>query len=361
MKDPFYGRMPYNLLLVQMSSLAEIVHALPAFGALKRKYPKTRYYWLADARYKPLLGSFEGLEQVITFDRPTVTRNLKSLDRFWKAIGFIVAFIRILRNLKFSIAVVFQSLFRSTFFSRAGGARVRLGFNRWAQGSWFGLTNRVSVPKKQHVIMKNLELLKGTGLDQRPNRLAIPLGDEVRKKVMDFLEAYQLSPDQVMAICPAASQPAKQWTVEGYAALADRIVTGHGLTPLILCGPGEEAMGKKIFGAMKQKGLVGAPLDLPSLAAALEMVQYVVAPDTGPLHLAAAMGTPVVGLYGPTDPELTGPFWEPHQVLRHSEARTLSSRKQRKMDEPSDSMKALLVDDVYAACETLWQSCSSGE
>ncbi len=354
MKDPLHGVTPFNLLIGRMSALGDIIHTLPAYHALKKRYPRTRFSWMVDEPYRHLLESFDELE-VVSFDRPEVTKELKTLQWFWKAVGLILAFAHRLYRMKLVAAIVFQPLLRSSLFARLSFARVRIGFNRFAEGGWLLNNVRISVSRKQHAIMQNLSLLQPMGVDMTPNRVSIPLSEENHKVVQDFLLPYKLSSHQIVAICPCSSKKIKQWRIDAYAELADRISNEQGLTPIILWyGNHEEAVAKEIIGRMKQKGLLGPRMNLLELAAFFEQCAYVVSPDTGPLHLAAAQKTPVVGLYGPTDPMIHGPFWEPNRVVRHNPTCNRACYKKRNHSAAiCQCMQDLSVEKVFNACESL--------
>ncbi len=357
MKDPFYGKPPYNLMIVRMSALGDICHALPAYHALRRHYPRTKMYWLVDSPYKPLLERTEGLREVVAFDRPKVTEKLTTLQEFWRAVGLVIAFVRRLYRINLTGAINFQPLLRSGFFTFATLARVRLGFCRLGEGNWFLMNKRVKVSKNQHVVRQNMKLLEPLGLDPTPERVSLRLEDEDRRPVEDFMKDYGIQPDRMVVFNPGSSKRAKEWTVEGWARLGDRLAAEENLVPVIAWGSErEEKTAKAIIGEMKEKALLAPDLRLPELAALLTRARLVVAPDTGPLHLASLQGTPVVGLYGPTNPAIHGPFWEPHRVVQaDSDCKRPCYRKRNNLKTPCACMRDLSDEAVYLACRNLLQ------
>lgn len=355
MKDPFYGRVPYNLMVVRMSSLGDIVHTLPAYRAIHERYPKTRIHWLVEERYQGLIENLEGVEPE-PFNKDEISEKIRSLEGFWEAIGLIFTFVKRLRKLKLVFSIVFQPLLKSTLLARLSGSRVRIGFKRFAEGGWFFLTHRFKVSKKQHMIKQNLELLKATGIDTEPARIEIPVNAENKLFVEKFLSDFHIENKKYMVICPAASTQHKQWTTEGYAELADKIAEQHQLTPILTCYGEEISCVKEIVGHMKAKYIIAEDFNLQQLAFLLKQAAYVVAPDTGPLHMAAAMGSPVVGLYGPTDPAIYGPFWEPNQVVSSTmKCKKSCERKSRKKNTPCKCMKEIDAAKVFKACEEIYQ------
>jgi len=347
MRNPFYNRTPFNILIVRMSALGDIVHALPAVIALRRRYPKTRLHWLVDKRYAPLVERVGEINETISFDRREVTKDLGTLQYFWAAMERIWTLVRRLRALRLVGAIVFQPLIRSSLFAFFSGARVRIGFNRLAEGGWFACTRHVSVSRRRHAIEQNLALIAGTGAAQTPDRAPLQLRPEDHAPGDAFFASYQLDPKTSVVLSPASSKPEKQWTPEKWAALADRIAERHGLTPVVVWGEDEEALAREIVGRMTRKGLVAPALSIPPLAAFLAKPAYVVAPDTGPLHLANYLGAPVVGLYGPTNPEVFGPYWPPQRVARHVDPH--AGRFSRA------DMSGLTVDAAFEACDALFR------
>ena len=311
MKDPIYGRTPYNMLLVRMSDLREVVHTLPAYRALHARYPRTRFYWLVDAPYAKLLEGLPGLVEPICFDRPTLTRELKTLERFWEALRALWQFILRLRAYLFMASVVFQPLARASFFAFASGARVIVGQRRWAQGGGLLLNKRVKVGGKVHFIVRNLRLIEGFGVARLPERQGIALDEAELEATAAFLAAHELAPHGYVVIHPYAHQRYKCWTSEGYGALAEQLALRHGLKVVVSYSPEEEEEARAAAASMPAGTVLFNAADLRLLAALFSSAALVVAPDTGPLHLAVAQGAPVVGLYGPTDPKESGPFFDP--------------------------------------------------
>ena len=329
-------------------------------AALKRRYPRIKLVWAVDEAYKDLLSSLDMLEDVAPFDRPKVTRGLKTLEWFWYAVGTIWAYIRQLRAFNFTGAITFQPLLRASLLARFSGARVRMGFSRFAEGGWFCQTNRVAVSKKQHAILQNLELLRPLDVDPAPQRVPIPIRPEEKAETERWLGEVGVDPARLAVISPGSSKAVKQWTIEGYAGLADGLYADMGFTPVIVWGPGEEELAKQVVEAMQQPGVLAPALSLRELAALCEKTRLFIAPDSGPLHLAAAMGTPVVGLFGPTDPAITGPFWEPSRVVRSKPDCPRSCYRHRNNPEARcQCLQDLSVDEALTACRSLERQLSA--
>lgn len=354
MKDPMLGRRPYNALIVRMSDLTDILHGLPAYRALAKRYPRTRFYWLVDTPYTELLRGLPGLVEPIRFERPELTRELKTLERFWEAWIRLWAFIRFLRAYCLVLAVVLQPRLRASFFAWASGARVITGFRRLAQGGFLLLTHRQKVSKKQHAIVQNVRALESFEVERAPERQPIVLSEDEHEQARAFLVEHGLKPGAFVAIHPGSSHACKRWSIEGYAALADRL-NEAGETPAVLsfC-EGEEELARQVAAQMRSRVVLFNGGDLRKLAALFTQAALVVAPDTGPLHLACAQGAPVVGLYGPTDESLRGPFWEPYRVVRtRPHCGAFCRWRHRHDSEPCPCMRQLPLEPVAAACREL--------
>lgn len=360
--DPFYGHTPYSTLILRMSALGDILLLLPAIIALKNAYRKTRLYWALDAPYQELLESVGEIDTLVPFDRPAVSRELRTLDGFWKAVGRIWDFAMRLRRLRFTHAFVFQPLLRAGLFACASGARVIVGPRRWAEGSYLFYHFRKRVDPTRHMVEQNLALLAGTRADLTPVKPSLPLTDAEREELGRLLAAHGLAEGAYAVITPGASHAGKQWTVAGYAALGDYLGSGAGLRPILVAGPDEReaALVESIAAAMQSPPLVLSGLGLRPLAALFSGARLVAGPDTGPMHLANLVGAPVLSLFGPTDPAIWRPYWQPCRVLRDATAVTFTRRALYDLEAPAPSMEALRAEQVIQACaEFLEQTAPS--
>lgn len=301
------------MLLLRLSALGDVVHALPALGALRRLLPGVEVDWAVEDRTAPLLEGVPGLRRVHVFPR----RRLASLLRPWpRPLATVVAtaaFLGRLREGGYDLALDLQGNLKSALIARASGARTVAGAGRGAarEGSHALLNLPLRLPTGPlHKVERNLALV-GALLGRPAPYVAPDLGlrPEEVAAAQDALVRAGWGEPPPLVLHPGTSGfgSFKRWPVERFAALARRLASVR-RPAAVTFGPAEEGLATAVA-----RGSDGCarPLPTPSvrvLAALLARAPLVVAGDTGPLHLAAALGTPVLGLYGPKDPRVYGPY-----------------------------------------------------
>ncbi|HVT03642.1 MAG TPA: lipopolysaccharide heptosyltransferase I [Thermoanaerobaculia bacterium] len=291
------------MLVLRLSAMGDVIHTIPAVVALREVYPAARFGWLVES---PFLAIVEAVAKV---DEIFVARTRAWRRDPWAAAtrSEIVALGASLRRFaRGGMSVDFQGLVKSAAPGLVAGAGRRFGFApaqlREKVSSLF--TNRhVDVNGATHVVDMNMALARGAGARaQRP-----PEVDFTSLAVDGKGTLQPLVSNGPVVMLPGAGQLRKQWAPENFAALADAVQRRHGMSSVIAWGPGEEALASEICRRSTAAQLAPAT-DLRELAFLLKGGKMVVAGDTGPLHLAAALGTRVVGLFGPTDPRRNGPY-----------------------------------------------------
>lgn len=316
-----------RVAIVKLSSLGDVVHALPVAAALRAGLPGAHLAWIVEAREAGLLAGHPALDEVIAVDTRRWRRARHPRD--------LVAGARELRALRrrlvaarFDVTLDLQGLWKSAILARLTGAPVRFGFAAsWCRepaSAWLA-TRRVSPPHEaRHVVEQYLALLEPLGI--RPQRLdfTLPLDADAEAAVEAFFVAGGLKPrDRLVVLNAGAGRPDKRWPPERFAELARRLVEA-GARCLVVWGPGEADAARHIAGAGGPGTVLGPPTDLPALLAVLRRASVVVAADTGPLHLAAALGRPCVGLYGPTRAARNGPYGPGHRTVEAADGRVTS-------------------------------------
>lgn len=323
-------------LLVRLSSIGDVVHALPALAALRRHGHTPG--WLVEPKALPLV-----------WDNPALVYcgRVPPAGAFsWHAAR---ATLRQVRRQRFDIALDLQGLWKSAAWARLAGARRVLGFagaDRREPASGWLLGERVARPEQAvHVIDKNLSLLRPLGIDALGLReFPLPPTAAEQRSVAQGLAVLGIS-DYVI-LNPGGGWANKQWPAESFGALAT-LLRGKGLATLVTFGPGEEALADRVVGASRGAALRGFGTTLLEYAELARRARLVVAADTGPLHLACAVGTPVVGLYGPTDPARNGPFSASDLVVRR--APPCAPCHKRACPTHEGIMKTIPVEEVEAA------------
>lgn len=327
-----------RILLVRLGSLGDVVHGLPVAAALRAALPDAALDWLVDARYLPLLDLVPVLD-----GRIAVSPSAK---------GFLAAAAS-LRRRRYDVAFDLQGLWKSAVLARASGAPRVIGFSREhlrEPGARLFYTEAGTAPSGGHVIAKNLSLLAALGIDAPPGAARFPIAvpesavaDAVRRRL-------GLGADASFAIVnPGAAWPNKRWPPERFGRLAAALAGRHGLRSAVTWGPGDEALAAAVAAASEGAAVVAPPTSIADLLVLSGAARLVVSGDTGPLHLAAALGTPVVALFGPTDAARNGP-WAPDAVTV-SRFEECGCRWRRRCTRPTPCLQEIGDEEVLRAVE----------
>lgn len=287
-----------NVLVVRLGALGDVVHALPAAAALRAAHPDARIDWLVDAKHRPLLDLVPVIDRVVALERPSISG--------W------VDVTRRLRQTKYDVALDFQGLLKSAVLARASGARRVLGFSVWH------LREKTARPfysdsveaEGGHVIQKNLRLLEALEIHDR--RVTFPLADVASAAADDVARAAGGTP--IALINPGAAWPNKRWDSRRFGEVATFLRDVRGLAPFVLWGPGEKNLARAVVDASSGAARQAPATQIADVVALCRRASLVISGDTGPLHIAAAVGAPIVALFGPTDPGRNGP-WLPGDAV----------------------------------------------
>ena len=294
-----------KFLIVRLGSLGDVVHAIPVAAALREEFPHARIDWVVDPRYADLLGLVSIVDRCVPFD-PRDLFRARERSR-------VLRTVRELRRLRYDAAIDLQGLVKSAALARAIRPRRVIGFPRRHLREPLARLFYTTAPDPggaTHVIYKNLALLGPLGVHDRRVRfpLTVPRSDTIDSIVERF------APDGFVLLNPGAAWPNKQWPPDRFGAAAAAIRAAHGLRSLVLWGPGEQGLAHDVVRASQGAAEVSPPTAIPQLVAVSGAARLMISGDTGPLHVAAAVGTPLVALFGPTRPERNGP-WALYDVV----------------------------------------------
>ena len=331
-----------NILLVKPSSLGDIVMALPSLSALRRSFPQARITWLVRPEFAPLIEGHPHLDDIMLFDR-------KLLSRAWcSPVAFrgLVSLIGDLRRRRFDVVLDLQGLFRSASLSWLSGCRQRFGPHWRELTHWFYTT---AIPPRVewiHVIDYYLKLVEAMGASDLRVEFALPEKPQAVTAARDLLSRRGINPDRYAVIIPGSAQVSKCWPVERFAALADRLASDHGLAVVATGSKSESATIEQIRGRAKWPiASLAGETSLPELVEVLRAARLVVSNDTGPGHIAAALGRPLVMMFSWSNPLRVGPYRRPGCVVaRDAAARGLANRSHN----PRHAIKYITLDEVYA-------------
>jgi heptosyltransferase I len=332
---------PNRFLVVKFGSLGDIVHCLPSVAQLRKAFPEAEIDWLIERKNK------------IVVELSNIDVRLVPIDTYqWRnspGIGSareIAEFVWALSTDGYDCTIDFQGLLKSAFFAYLSGAPMRIGWERdflKESVSRFFYTDVVT-PKRIHIIDQQMELLKPLGID--PDwYVEVPLkaGAAARLSVEQKLGGLA----NYIVVNPGGNWPTKCWPPERYAELAVRLLN-DGFPVVVTWGPGEEGLVRTL--KEKAPGVREFPSSLEELVALCETARLFVGGDTGPMHFAAAVGTPIVSVFGPTSSDRNGPFRREDIVVERRLACRPCYERDRCPLEHWQCMTEITVDHVYEAC-----------
>jgi lipopolysaccharide heptosyltransferase I len=346
---------PRKLLIVRLGSMGDIIHTLPAATALRSAFPEASMGWLIEERWAELLCTLPEprsgprsprrplIDRIHTVNTKTWRRSLLSAQT-WEQIA---AGLSELRAPRYEVAVDFQGAIRSAVLSRWSGAPTVYGVAQPRENVASMFYTRQVIARGSHIVEQNLSLAEAVA--QRPleiPKIEFPHDESVTGKWED---RFRQIGDFVL-LNPGAGWGAKQWPVEGYGAVARRLAE-DGVKALINFGPGEESLAQAVESASEGTA-EGTACSLTELIALTRRARLFIGGDTGPMHLAAALGIPAVAIFGPTNPARNGPFGTRSIVLRSPTSPTTHSRR----TQPDPGMLEITSDEVVAAARKLLRS-----
>lgn len=301
-------RPPGRILIVKPSALGDVVHALPIAELLRNRFPHARLSWLVAPAFAPIVEGHPCVDETIRFDR-------RGLSRGWATrgpagvVGDLIAFGRTLADRNFDLVIDLQGLARSALLTWATGAPTRVGFGYARELAPLAYTHRVGWRgSERHAVERYLDVAEALGCGRGPVRFRFPVTDADRAIVADWLGESR--PHAVLL--PGTNWATKRWPIAHYAELAGRIEAELGLRVVVAGGADVVELARRLPGALDLTNRT----TLPQLVALLGKAALVVANDSGPMHIASALGVPLVTIFGPTSPVRTGPYGRIETVIR---------------------------------------------
>jgi heptosyltransferase I len=282
-----------------LSAIGDAVHVLPVANALKRAWPDTRLTWVIQPVPHLLVRDHPAIDDFIIFRRRRGVRG-------W--MGF-ADFAQTVRERRFDLILGLQVYFKAGLLTALTPGTVKLGFDRTRarDAQWLFTNRRIPPHEPQHVQDQYFEFLRHLGVDPEPVTWDIRFTDAEREDQAAFFSTLDRP---ACAVVVGTSKPQKNWTSEGYAKVLEEVERTHGLQPVLIGGPSdiERGIANEVLTLTGGHVVDATGDDLRRLAWILEGSALAISPDTGPLHISRALETPVVGLFGYTNPKRTGPF-----------------------------------------------------
>lgn len=337
-----------NILIVKLSAIGDVIHALPVAHALKQKYPQARITWIVEKPAYDLLTNNPNIDEVIVFDKP----RFKSLAGLLK---YSPEFSARLRERHFDLALDLQGLFKSAAIVALSNAKQRLGYCNMRE-----LSHLVSKPvcgkhSEGHVVERYLDVARYIDCDVKKAEFTLNnTPEEATNAAAIAKQAGIPSGQPYVILAPGTNWPSKCWPVERFGELAAEI-NRNGIIPVITGGASDANLAVTIRDACPMAVDLTGKTTLKELVFLMKGAICFVGGDTGPMHLAAAVQIPVVALFGPTDPERNGPYGDIHTVITIQE----ECRKCWKRECPK-AKQCLAAIEVKSVLEAVLSLCQAG-
>jgi lipopolysaccharide heptosyltransferase I len=340
-----------RILLIKPSALGDIVHALPVLNGLRVRYPQSRISWLVNRAHAPLIAEHPQLDEVIPFDRQTLG-SLRSIARIPKAgLDLLTA----LRGRNFDLALDLQGLFRTGLMALASRARVRLGFRPAREGA--GIFYNHGIPVRsgdQHAVMRNYAVAEVLGFADVPVTFQVPVSESARLSLNKLLSENGIPPTQpLVVVVPGSRWETKNWPAPRFAECAASLGDQCEARLVVTGGPAERDLCERVAAACPPPGAVNLAgrTNLSELIALVDRADLVLCNDSGPMHIAAALQTPAVAVFGPTNPKRTGPYGDGTRVLRTDlPCSPCYLRRLEQCPHDHECMRSVSVEAVLEAC-----------
>jgi lipopolysaccharide heptosyltransferase I len=351
-----------NVLIVRLGAMGDIVHAIPAAAAIRAAMPDARIDWVVDAKHQEVLHLVTVLDRVVPLEGRSVAAWSDAVRR--------------LRQVSYDIALDFQGLMKSAVLARASGASRVAGFSIWhlrekgARPFYSETSGHARSPAEAHephgreggrslaeagepgareggghVIQKNLDLLRVLGIET--SRIDFPIA-RVMSNAADALRA-RFDGDRFALINPGAAWPNKRWPADRFGAVAAFLRDVRSMRSIVLWGPGEEALAADVVARSSGAAELAPPTGIHDIFEVARSAELMISGDSGPLHIAAAVGTPTVAIFGPTDPCRNGPWSTEDRVVSRYDA--CACHYDRRCHERDWCLQSITVAEVTAAIQ----------
>ena len=291
-----------RILIVKLGSIGDIVHTLPSLAAIRAGLPDAEISWVVERNCRKILEDNPLLDRLIEVDTKALRRGLMSGETLRAPRQQL----RRLRASAFDVALDFQGLLKSSLIARLSGAHRIFGYTRPGlrePASAFLLSEKVDVPSQTHVIRKGLQLVSGAlgiPVPNNPAEFKFPIAVS-KDEEMEAQRAAEHTSGNYAILNPGGGWPTKLWSPERFGKLADALWAHYGLESLVTYGPGESELAAAVLRSSESGRTRVVDVSLKAFYGLARSSKVYVGGDTGPTHIAVAAGTPIVGLFGPTE------------------------------------------------------------
>lgn len=330
-------------MICRLSAIGDCIHTLPLLTALRKLYPQSQIAWATQPGPAELLRGHPHLDDIIVIRRAEM-RTIAGLRRLRAQ----------LQAFGPDVCLDPQSLTKSALVAWLSGAKYRVGLaSPYGREVAPWLNNVLVQAEPSHVVQRYLQLLQGIGGGTQQAEFVVPCASEVDQMARNVLHQTHMPPGHFALVNCGAGWKSKLWPTDRFARLARFLGQRYRLPSLVVWhGSEEHCYSQEVALRSGGHAVAAPPTTLPQLAALCRHARLCIASDTGPLHLAAAVGTPCVGLYGPTQPEICGPYGDGHAVVESRDKDRFRAPKSPQ----NQSMRDIDVARVCGACERLLAS-----
>jgi len=307
-----------NIFIIKLSSIGDVVHSLPFLEVIKESFPHARIDWLVEEASSQILKDHPAIDGLIVSRRKAWQKNIFKGFGCLSVLREAIRLLRDVRERRYDIVVDLQGLFRSGVLVGLSRGVRKIGMVGAREGGGLFLNEKpVPVDYEQHAVDRYLEVAEYLGCDSTVWKGNIPVLDADKAMVDELFHISGHVKRPLIAINPMARWKTKLWKTESFAGLADRLCEELSCQIVFTGSSRDRAVIEEISGMMKERptNLAGRT-SLKELAYLYSVCDVLITTDTGPMHIAAAMGCRVIALFGPTDPLRTGPYGQGHNVIR---------------------------------------------
>lgn len=327
-----------TFLIVRLGSLGDIIHTIPAAAALRAAFPAARIDWLTAPQYLDLLGLVDGLDARVGVDTRAIAGGPHAVAR---TIGR-------LRSQRYDAVLDMQGLLKSAVVARLAGARRTIGFTRdqlREPAAAMFYTDTVAPDGAAHIIRKHLSLMTAVGVDDRTIRFPLRVPESPAVTAL----TQRIGRGGFVLVNPGAAWPNKRWDTSKFGAVAAGLARTHGVRSVVMWGPDERGLADAVVAASGGAAELAPQTRIVDLFALARAARLMISGDTGPMHIAGAVGTPIVGVFGPTSALRNGPWAVDDEVL--SQIDQCQCVYERRCRRSNMCINDIQVDDVVRAAE----------
>ena len=302
-----------NILIIKPSALGDIVHTLPVLGPLKRKYPQAKITWLVRKEFASLIENHDGIDSLIIFDRKLIAKS-------WYSLTAMKELLRLLKTLKkgsFDLVIDFQGLFRTAFFAKTTGCKRIIGMSNAREFANIFYTDKITPPNdSNHIVDYYFKILNALDIKIDKIQYGLKVSSQAQQYVDGLLAEKNVEKNNYIVFLPGSAQAIKCWPAENFAKLAEAL---SAQTNLKIIAAGTASEKQQIENIVRQSSTpiinLAGQTNVAQLAALLGGARIVIGNDTGPGHIAFAMGVPTIFIFGPSNPQRVAPYKSPESII----------------------------------------------